>query len=120
MVRLYPFEVTNTDTDDLTRALSLLGALHRSLQVRPVLEYDAVGSRLGTAARAVRRILTEGSAADSASLDAQRLPVHLDPVAVRVKAFERHVGCFIVPFHDGDAISFHAFHQRARQLALRP
>jgi hypothetical protein len=34
-------------------------------------------------------------------------------VAVRVKAFERHVGCFIVPFHDGDAISLHAFHQCA-------
>jgi hypothetical protein len=35
-------------------------------------------------------------------------------VAVRVKAFERHVGrSFIVPFHDGDAISLHALHQRA-------
>ena len=43
----------------------------------------------------------------------RRLPVHLDPVAVRVKAFERHVGGLIIPFHDGDAISFHAFHQRA-------
>lgn len=52
-------------------------------------------------------------AADFASPGAPRLPVHLDPVAVWVEAFERHVGCFIVPFHDGDAISLHAFHQRA-------
>jgi hypothetical protein len=34
-------------------------------------------------------------------------------VAVRVKALERHVGRFIVPFRNGDAISIHAFHQRA-------
>jgi hypothetical protein len=34
-------------------------------------------------------------------------------VAIGVQAFERHVGWFIVSFHDGDAISVHAFHRRA-------
>ncbi len=33
-------------------------------------------------------------------------------MAVRIKAFERHVASFIVPFHDGYAIGLHAFHQR--------
>src|SRR5262249_32228199 len=54
---------------------------------------------------------------------AQRLPVHLDPVAVRVKALDRHLGRFIVPFRNGDAISLHAFHQRATSAgaaALKP
>ena len=40
-----------------------------------------------------------------------RLPVHLDPVAVRVQALERRVGGFIVTFDDGDAVSFHAVQQ---------
>ena len=76
--------------------------------------------RLGSSVRArgrrppgVRRILTEGPAADFASTGAQRLPVHLDPVAVWVEAFEPHVSRFIVPFHDGDASGLHASHQRA-------
>jgi hypothetical protein len=78
--------------------------------------------RLGSCVRegaatqqAVRCILTDGRLHIShfASVGAWWLPVHLDPVAVRVKAFERHVGCLIVPFHDGDVIGFHAFHQRA-------
>jgi len=34
-------------------------------------------------------------------------------VAIGVQALERHVGWFIVAFHNGDAISVHAFHQRA-------
>ena len=42
--------------------------------------------------QAVRGTLTEGPAAASASLGARRLPGHLDPVAVRVQAFERYVG----------------------------
>jgi hypothetical protein len=40
-------------------------------------------------------------------------------VAVRVKAFEGHVGCFIVPFHNGDAISLHACHRRSHVNWLR-
>src|SRR5580698_1628303 len=50
---------------------------------------------------------------DSALPGERRLPVDLDPVAVRVEALERRVGRFIVPFNDGDAVSFHAVHQRA-------
>jgi hypothetical protein len=34
-------------------------------------------------------------------------------VAVRVEALERRVGGFILAFDDGDAVSFHAFQQRA-------
>ncbi len=34
-------------------------------------------------------------------------------MAVRVEAFERRIGCLVIPFHDGDAISFQAFRQRA-------
>jgi hypothetical protein len=34
-------------------------------------------------------------------------------VAVRVEALEPRVGGFIIPFHNGDAVSFHAVHQRA-------
>jgi len=62
------------------------------------------------ACQTVRRVLTGSPAADFASPDAQRLPVDLDPVAVRVQALEPHVGCVIVAFHDGDAISLQAFH----------
>jgi hypothetical protein len=39
-------------------------------------------------------------------------------VAVRVKAFERHVCRFIVPFCDGDAICLQALHQRAHVSGL--
>ena len=73
-------------------------------------------SRLRGAAAArqtVLGILTEGPAAGFASRGARRLPGHLDPVAVRVQAFERYVGWFIVAFHNGDALGVHAVHQRA-------
>jgi DUF971 family protein len=46
------------------------------------------------------------------------LPVDLDPVAVRVEALERRAGRLIIAFHDGDAVCFHAFHQRAHVLWL--
>src|SRR5262249_21270579 len=59
------------------------------------------------------RLPFQGPATESALPGAQRRPVHLDPVAVRVKALERHVGRFIFPFRNGDAISLHVFHQRA-------
>jgi hypothetical protein len=39
-------------------------------------------------------------------------------VAVRVQALERHVGLFIVPFRNGDAISLHALQQRAHVSCL--
>jgi len=44
--RLYPFEAADLDYDELIGALARLGAVHRTLRVRPVLEYDAVGDRL--------------------------------------------------------------------------
>ncbi len=87
----------------------LIAATGRYHGSGPVFRGDA------EACETVQRILTEARPrpAAAALLGAQRLPVHLNPVAVRVKALVRHVGCFIVPFHDGDAIILYAFHQRA-------
>jgi hypothetical protein len=37
--------------------------------------------------------------------------VDFDPVAIRVETFERRVSRLVIALHDGDAVSFHAFHQ---------
>ena len=50
----------------------------------------------------------------------ERLPGHRHPVASGVQALERHLGWFIVAFHDGDAISVSAGPSApARQRGLR-
>jgi len=43
-------------------------------------------------------------------------PVHLDPVAVGVEAFERHAGGFVVALRNGDARALHVGHQGAHLI----
>jgi hypothetical protein len=44
---------------------------------------------------------------------------HLDPAAARANAPESHAGRFLVAFHNGDAVGFHASHQPAQLIDLR-
>jgi hypothetical protein len=44
---------------------------------------------------------------------------HLDPAAARVNAPECRAGRFLVAFHNGDAVGFHASHQPAHLIEVR-
>ena len=54
-----------------------------------------------------------------ASPGERRLPVHLDPVPVRVPALERDIRPFLVALHDGNAVRIHPGQQRPHLIRRR-
>ncbi len=105
---LYPFETAGLSYEELLEGLSNLGALHRAIRARPVLEYDPVGERVYVVDPMVRLLLT--------TIDAESLVGYLPDEGSDIESDEnarrfgenvRHlygIGCAICPTTEPDLI----------------
>lgn len=66
---LYPFETAGLSYEELLEGLGNLGALHRAIRARPVLEYDPAGERVYVVDPLARLLLT--------TIDTESLVVYL-------------------------------------------